>query len=72
MGFYVPKEFRGMGVVNNKPCCDGRENCQKPITRIDQKGFIYCDDHKPTTRKSRKLTPSELKKINNNQKLERY
>lgn len=49
-----------MGTINNKPCCDGRENCQTPITS------------KPITRTSRKLTPNELKKINNNQKIERY
>ena len=61
-----------MGFKNEKPCCDGHENCSTPISRIDQKGFIYCENHKPLNRTSRKLKPTELKKINLKQPIERY
>lgn len=61
-----------MSTINGKPVCDGKENCSHAITRIDRKGFIYCEEHRPTMRTSRKLRPAELKKIYLAQPIAKY
>ncbi len=46
--------------------CDMIENCCKPVTHIDSKGFIYCLDHGLARKKyqsTRKLTVCEKNQL---------
>ena len=56
--------------------CDGQKACQKSITMIDEKGFIYCEYHGVDRRacgiRCRRLKPNELKTIQSGQPLKRY
>ena len=56
--------------------CDGRKDCTNEIACIDEKGFIYCLDHRIPrgyyTRKCRKLRPYELNRLKKGLKLKKY
>jgi len=44
--------------------CEFERNCKKPVTHIDAKGYVYCEDH--ASRRDvriRKLRPAEISKL---------
>jgi len=46
--------------------CDMTKDCQKPVSFIDVKGFVYCECHglqRQSYTRARKLTPKELETI---------
>ena len=52
-----------------------KDDCKNLVTHIDNKGFIYCEHHgkiRKTYRPTRKLKPSELKKISNGKTIKKY
>jgi hypothetical protein len=60
---------------DGKPRCDMKADCEKPIAYIDNKGFIYCEQHGLQRKHSvptRKLKPSELKLIESGQPVTKY
>ena len=70
-----------MTYVNGKLMCDGAKlgggRCEAPVTRIDTKGFVYCDAHGGHrrsfySRQSRKLRPHELNKLERGEPLKEY
>lgn len=61
--------------------CTGmnQTNCQNAVTKIDNKGFIYCKDCGTIRRlyahygmKVRQLKPNELKLLENNRPITKY
>ena len=50
--------------------CDMRDTCTAPVAYVDNKGFVYCQDH-GIARKAycscRKLKPAEIKKLQSQQ-----
>lgn len=50
--------------------------CMSPVTKIDNKGFLYCDHHGQQRRESRrpcrKLRPHEIKKLEREETLKKY
>lgn len=36
-----------MGQINGVLTCDMRADCRKPVTHIDDKGYVYCAEHGP-------------------------
>jgi hypothetical protein len=62
--------------VDGKPHCDMTKDCEKPVTHIDNDGYIYCEKH-AAQRKSggvptRKLKPAEIKKLEQGQTISKY
>lgn len=47
--------------------CEMEKGCKKPVTHIDNKGYIYCTDHAARRKAggvpTRKLRPAEIKKL---------
>lgn len=46
-----------------KLTCDMVLGCAKPVTHIDDKGYVYCTDHgqdRQRSRRCRKMTDREL------------
>lgn len=57
----------GDQVVNGK--------CDKPVSYIDEKGFVYCDKHgmeRKQHMRCRKLKPAELKELEAGNALPKY
>jgi hypothetical protein len=55
--------------------CDMKTDCVKPITMIDESGFIYCTDHGLSRRSwkyCRKLRPFELNRLKRGETVKRY
>lgn len=57
--------------------CDMREDCDEPVTMLENKGWIYCTDHGIGRRdwprnKTRKLRPYEVNKLLRGEALTRY
>lgn len=55
--------------------CDMEDDCTKPVTHIDQKGYAYCEPHGIERRwyvPCRKLRPHELRKLQRGEALARY
>lgn len=55
--------------------CDMTADCDKAVTHIDDKGYVYCAGHGEARRyhrPCRKLTPSELAKLQRGEPIERY
>lgn len=55
--------------------CDMTNDCEAPVTHIDNKGFVYCTDHGISRRyyhPCRKLRPHELKKLQRGEPIARY
>ena len=62
-------------MTKDGPRCDMVENCQAPVTHIDEKGFIYCKPHgieRRQYRRCRQLRQYELKKIQAGKPLKKY
>jgi hypothetical protein len=61
---------------DGKLLCDGKKDCQAPVTHIDNKGFVYCEPHgkwrKSTGTPCRKLTGPELKELEAGKPLKKY
>lgn len=46
--------------------CDMEKDCNSPVSYIDNKGYVYCAKHgeqRKAAKPCRKLTPSEIKKL---------
>jgi hypothetical protein len=55
--------------------CDMKEDCDQPVTHIDEKGWVYCEQHGKSRKQSmrcRKLTQQELKKLEKGEPLSSY
>lgn len=56
--------------------CQMRDDCESPVTHIDNKGYVYCADHGPQRRASgtpcRKLTRAELNTLRSGQPIASY
>ncbi len=55
--------------------CEMSDDCQRPVTHLDRKGYIYCTEHGLQRRRSqpcRKLQPWELRRLENGKPLNRY
>lgn len=55
--------------------CDMKTDCTKPITMIDDSGFIYCADHGLSRRGwklCRKLRPFELNRLKRGERVQHY
>lgn len=60
---------------DGKPHCDMEKDCDKPVTHIDNKGFIYCEHHGAQRKSSvpcRKLTGKELEQLKAGQPIGKY
>lgn len=58
------------------PSCDMWQFCQRPVTHMDNKGFVYCTKHGLDRRASgvpcRKLRPFELNRLAKGEPIKRY
>lgn len=56
--------------------CEMRHDCKKPATMIEEKGWIYCEDHgnarREPGRRVRKLRPHELRTLERGDVLRSY
>lgn len=55
--------------------CEMRDDCQQPVTHIDNKGFIYCEEHGFQRRyyhPCRHLRPHELNRLRKGLQVEKY
>lgn len=56
--------------------CQMTDDCQEPVTHIDDNGFIYCAEHgqrrKESGRRCRKLKPAELKTLKEGKPIAKY
>ena len=55
--------------------CEMRHDCEKPVTHLDESGFIYCKEHgehRKRYKRCRKLTPAEIKILNNEESIAKY
>lgn len=64
-----------MGYHGDRLVCDGEQECQAPVTYIDDKGYTYCTAHgvmRRVYRRCRKLTRAELVRLQAGAALERF
>lgn len=55
--------------------CDMTDDCQTPVTMIDDKGYVYCTDHgleRRDWRPCRKLRDHEVNRLNRGEPLAHY
>lgn len=55
--------------------CEMTDDCSAPVTRIDDKGFIYCESHGLSRKRycrCRRLTPKEIKRLTAEEQLASY
>lgn len=55
--------------------CDMTADCDRPITHLDQAGFVYCTQHGLQRRQyepCRKLRAHELRRIERGEQVRRY
>jgi hypothetical protein len=55
--------------------CMMKTECAAPVARIDEKGFLYCDEcgqRRKLYMRCRKLKPIEIKQLESGKPLERY
>lgn len=55
--------------------CDMNDACVKPVRMIDNKGFVYCEDHGLQRRSwcpCRKLRPHEIRRLERGEQIARY
>ena len=55
--------------------CDMVEGCTQPVSYIDAKGYVYCEQHgkeRQRYQRCRKLRPAELKVLRTGEPLEAY
>jgi len=67
---------RKKSILSGKLHCDMKEDCENSVAYIDNKGFVYCEEHgkqrKASGIPSRKLSPAELTQLENDKPLEKY
>jgi hypothetical protein len=64
-----------MSFKNGTLRCDMENDCESPVTHIDDKGYAYCETHglqRRYYRPCRKLRPHEVKKLQRGEALARY
>jgi hypothetical protein len=57
------------------PSCDGVKGCPHPVSRIDRRGFVYCERHGQLRKQyepCRKLRPSELTRLASGETIRKY
>lgn len=58
------------------PPCDMGQGCDKDVSMIEDKGWVYCTSHglmrRMNQRRVRKLRPHELNRLKKGQQIERY
>lgn len=55
--------------------CDMSRECDRPVTMLDQSGFVYCECHglaRRSWKPCRKLRPHEIKILASGKPLARY
>jgi len=55
--------------------CDMERDCQKPVTHIDSKGYVYCREHgiqRQSYQRCRQLRPAELTRLQAGEPLKEY
>lgn len=60
---------------NGKLHCDMRDDCESPVTMLEDKGYIYCTEHGIERRyyhRNRKLRPYELRRLERGEVLAHY
>jgi hypothetical protein len=64
-------DFRPKRVLS----CDMRRECAKPVTHLDERGYVYCAEHGAIRKHSmrcRKLSASELRHLESGQPIASY
>jgi len=63
-------------MTTTKLSCDMTADCERPITHLDEKGYIYCTPHGESRRgggiRCRKLRPYELRRLEAGQQVRSY
>lgn len=57
------------------PRCDMTSECERPVSHLDQDGFVYCAAHGLARRgwqPCRKLRPYELRRLERGETITRY
>jgi hypothetical protein len=57
------------------PHCDMTAECDRPVTHLDQDGYVYCTDHglsRRTWQPCRRLRGWELRRLERGETLARY
>lgn len=56
--------------------CDMRDECKNDVTMLEEKGWVYCENHglqrRAGGRRVRKLRPHELNRLKAGKQLTRY
>lgn len=55
--------------------CEMKEECEEPVTHLDNSGFIYCTEHgiqRRDWKPCRKLRDWELRKLERGEQITRY
>lgn len=55
--------------------CDMKEDCEKPVSMIDEKGYVYCAEHgnqRKGSMRCRNLSSSEKQQLESGKPLSKY